>query len=681
MTEPALPGGGMDAGRARRRTGLEVGIAFLVGGGALILYLRTLAPTVLAGDPGELQLASYLAGVAHPTGYPLYLLLGWAWSHLLPIGDPAYRMNLFSAIWAASAVGLFYLMVAAWLQQALPDLAPLLRRAVAALAAAFLAVTPTLWSQAIIAEVYSLHLFFVILLFDLLLVRRLTGSFRAWLPVIGCFGLSLAHHRTMLLLAPAIGVFWVVGGRGTGVQSSDPSAISNLKLTPRGGRGQGALPASCFRYPASFLLPLLLYLYIPLRAPHTPYLHLPLSGAQELILYDNTPAGFVRFILGGPFGGSVDLTVDLGARLAMAGGLLRDEVGWIGIGLALIGLARLILSRRWALLALSGLTYVSVVAFNLVYTIGDIFVLFIPSYAIVVLWMAVGTGWLLQIFRAARLPLFLASAFFALPVWMAAGHFADLDQSHNTAARTRWEAILAGSPPQGAVLVSNDRNDMMPLWYLQYVEHRRPDLLGLFPLITPDHPTLGHILDLALSTGRPVYLIKEMPGVEVKVAVAGSPEGGLWQVIGPAAGEPTCPLAIHLGEAVALRGYDCLPGAAHPGDTLPISLYWEALHPLEAEYHTFVHLLDATGQKVAQSDRQPGGVYYPTMLWRPGERLRDDHRLEIPAEVPAGVYHLLAGMYAFAGDGSLIPLGEPVVVGQVVIEGRADLSAPLSFRR
>ncbi len=207
----------------------------------------------------------------------------------------------------------------------------------------------------------------------------------------------------------------------------------------------------------------------------------------------------------------------------------------------------------------------------------------------------------------------------------------------------------------------------MPLWYLQYVEQQRPDLLGLFPLITPDYPTLGYILDLALSTGRPIYLIKEMPGVEVKVAVEA--EGRLWRVLGPAAeGEPTHPCDMRLAGAVALRGYDCLPCQARPGEVLPISLYWEALHPLEAEYHTFVHLLDPAGQKVTQSDRQPGGVYYPTTLWRPGERLRDDHLLTVPADAPGGVYQLLIGMYALAQDGSLIPLGDPVVVGQVVVK-------------
>jgi hypothetical protein len=250
---------------------------------------------------------------------------------------------------------------------------------------------------------------------------------------------------------------------------------------------------------------------------------------------------------------------------------------------------------------------------------------------------------------------------------MAATRYADVDQSGNARARARWEEILAEPLPRGAVLVSNDRNNMMPMWYFQYVDGVRQDLLGLFPLIMPDYPTLGYVVDLALGTGRPIYLIKEMPGIDVKLRTVA--EGPLWRVLGPAVeGEPEFSHDASLADAVALVGYDLSPQSPRPGEALGVSLYWEALQPLEDQYHTFVHLLDAQGQKVAQSDRQPGGVYYPTTLWRPGERLRDDHTLAIPGDAPAGVYSLVAGMYAFAADGTLAPLGEPVLVGQVGVE-------------
>jgi len=78
-------------------------IAFALG-----LYLRTLAPGLLSGDPGEFQFAAWRLGLAHPTGYPLYLLLGSAWQHLLAfVGvDPAAALNAFSAVIGALAVAL-----------------------------------------------------------------------------------------------------------------------------------------------------------------------------------------------------------------------------------------------------------------------------------------------------------------------------------------------------------------------------------------------------------------------------------------------------------------------------------------------------------------------------------------------------------------------------------------------
>jgi hypothetical protein len=257
-------------------------------------------------------------------------------------------------------------------------------------------------------------------------------------------------------------------------------------------------------------------------------------------------------------------------------------------------------------------------------------------------------------------------SFLVLPLYMGISYYAKVDQSQNITARTGWEAILARPPPSGALLISNDRNEIMPMWYFQYVDGRRPDLLGLFPLITADYPSLGHVLDLALSTDRPIYLVKEMPGVGVKVRV--ETEGQLWQIIGPAVEEePTYALGERLDDAVVLVGYDRSPHSPHPGGSLQISLYWEALRPLEATYHSFVHLLDAKGHKIAQSDQQPGGDYYPSTLWRRGERLRDDHTLTVPVDAPVGVYHLLVGMYALSADGTLEPLGEPVSFGQLEI--------------
>jgi hypothetical protein len=362
--------------------------------------------------------------------------------------------------------------------------------------------------------------------------------------------------------------------------------------------------------------------------------------------------------------------------------------------LSALGLVGLAVQRRWGLLALTGLAFMTTVAFNLVYTIGDIFVLYTPAHLILTLWLGAGVGFLVQALSgawsrfqpggapgleagkrgkrssSAILAIAVGLPFFALPAWIMVARYSDVDQSSNTKQRERWETILAEPLPQDAVLVSNDRNDIMPMWYFQFVGDEsplRPDLLGLFPQITAEYPTLGHVVDLALSTGRPVYLIKEMPGIEVRASV--EKEGDLWRVVGSAtAGAPEFPSGAGLGSVLSLTGYDLLPQQPRPGETVLVGLVWEVLAPLDADYHSFVHLLDADAERVTQSDQQPGGVYYPSTLWRPGEFLRDQHALELPNSLAPGTYSLLVGMYAPASDGTLAPLGAPVIAGQVRIE-------------
>src|SRR5258707_12844820 len=84
------------AGRAARVVG-PAGVAavgvFVV---ALVIYLRTLLPGPSFGDWAEMQFIPAQLGIPHPTGYPLYVLLGWLFS-LVPIGSWAYRADLLSA--------------------------------------------------------------------------------------------------------------------------------------------------------------------------------------------------------------------------------------------------------------------------------------------------------------------------------------------------------------------------------------------------------------------------------------------------------------------------------------------------------------------------------------------------------------------------------------------------------
>ena len=247
-------------------------------------------------------------------------------------------------------------------------------------------------------------------------------------------------------------------------------------------------------------------------------------------------------------------------------------------------------------------------------------------------------------------------------------NFSAVNQRLNLFAQDRWQQILAEPIPEGAVLLSNDRNEMMPMWYYQYVENRRTDLLGLFPLITPnpDFANIGRVLDQALASGRPVYLIKPLDGLSVKADI--QPQGSLYKASIPIT-QPQNPLATQFGNpemgSVTLLGYTVSPKQPAVGEPFTVTLFWQITQPLAHNYTSFIHVLDGVGNRIAQSDHRPGGVYYPTSLWQPDEVLRDTHLLELPDSGGANNYRLVVGLYRRPEPGSIENLADAVEIGTV----------------
>jgi len=100
-----------------------------------------------------------------------------------------------------------------------------------------------------------------------------------------------------------------------------------------------------------------------------------------------------------------------------------------------------------------------------------------------------------------------------------------------------------------------------------------------------------------------------------------------------------------LGGKVALYGYDLSARDLRPGDTLYLTLYWQALEPMDIPYTVFTHLLDVTNQVRGQMDSQPQGGARPTTGWVPQEYLRDDYQLAVQPDAPTGDYLIEVGMY------------------------------------
>lgn len=125
-----------------------------------------------------------------------------------------------------------------------------------------------------------------------------------------------------------------------------------------------------------------------------------------------------------------------------------------------------------------------------------------------------------------------------------------------------------------------------------------------------------------------------------------------------------------LGEVILLVGWDLSPSTmpVRPGETLDVTLVWQALAETEISYYVFVHLLDPDGRLVAQSDAKPAGWTRPTTGWLPGEFVFDSHLLALPPDVMPGAYQLLAGLYTSDGERLPTPEGDGVLLGMFVVE-------------
>lgn len=100
----------------------------------------------------------------------------------------------------------------------------------------------------------------------------------------------------------------------------------------------------------------------------------------------------------------------------------------------------------------------------------------------------------------------------------------------------------------------------------------------------------------------------------------------------------------NFGDQIALLGFADNAGDVAPGGVIDISLFWQALRPLEIDYQVFVHLLDENGVLQSQSDKLNPGEF-PTRRWPLDRYVPDSHRLSLPPDLPPGVYTVAAGLW------------------------------------
>lgn len=458
--------------------------ALVVFAVVLAAYLRTM-PASLAPwrDAGEMCAASWTLGVAHPTSYPLYILLGRA-MRLFPLGNFAYRLNLLSAVAGAAAAAL----IAFWARGR--------RGSAAALAgAAWLALNPAFWAVSQVSEMYSLWVLSAAVLMILAQESGEDASERLWPGFCFLAGLLLGNRLDLLLWAP--GLLWLALRRR-------PLAAGEDGLW--GAAALLAVPAAVALSGSKTPMALLVIGTLLLRsraegfwrragtasiaglAGLSVYLFLPVRSASAPFLDWNHPALFSNFLdslLRTRYGGTLDLISRRYAigelffdNMRLWGAHLWDAFGPAGLAAAVAGAAYGFLQDRGRWLGRAACWWWSGPVFLFLanlppnpHAAAIVEPHYLLSDAVLVFWAVDGVG--LLAFPRPALAWAMAAAAVAWPLWR--GVPARMDRRSDFALADFVSNVLGAAPPDSVVVAKKDVQ-LYALWHAQTVEGRRPDL-------------------------------------------------------------------------------------------------------------------------------------------------------------------------------------------------------------
>ncbi len=575
--------------------------------GALALYISTLAPGLLPADSGEFQVVSQVLGIAHPPGYALYTLIGRLFT-LLPLRDPAWRVNLYGAVCGALTLAV---------------LARTVRRlsgssAAAVLAAGMLGLATTFWAQSTTANIRSLTALFTALCVASLLQWQRTRAQRDLLLFALCFGLGVGHHASTGLL-------------GLGFLAFILACEPRILLAPR--RWLPALGV----FAASFVV----LAYLPIRSAMQP-------------AFDPAPirtwSDFTSHVLASGFGGDMlyfRTWPELAARLGVWLQILRLQFGLILPIAALLACVPLARANRRALLLISSVLVINTLA-AVTYRAPQTTEYLIPSYVAWALLFGCGLGVTLRDWPRRDVwapPLALLTVAVAL---LGVGNYPSFAALHRDESTRDYATALLANAPEGALVLSN-WHQATGMWYLQTVEGLRPDVevTYVYPEgALPNEEVWLRRIGEALPA-RPV-IVTNWFYAYASTAYTWVPYGEAWLV----RAEPLRELPssatereVAFEEGFRLLGWELQGEARTPGDTLELRVYWRAEQAPQRDYSSFAQLLGPQGV-VGQGD-----IVHTASQVLPGAVQVDSYRLPLLLHTPPGEYQLITGFYYTTADG------------------------------
>jgi hypothetical protein len=479
------------------------------------VYATTLCPSVYVEGSGELIGATWWLGTPHPTGYPLYALLGRLLASFLPGLSPAMAVNAATALMAAGAgPALFFLLRLRGLSHSSSFAAAMV-----------LGFGQTFWSQAVVAEVYGLFVLVSILMLSAGLISRSHTCRSRWLLLCGYIAgiATTCHLQAVLFLPSVLGVCLL-----------------------RGRQHLSSLPADVLRLLAGGVAGASLLLYLVLRNGIGPGFHWEtLASAAQL--WDHMTGALYRtsfLALPAP---------------ALSAGLLRLTrqlaSEWPLFVLAIASWGAFVAWRRDRVLALAVAGGMSLnLAAGLLYhrDPAGIHVFFLLLLTGVCVFVGTGLGDLQQ--RLSRHLPHLLSAIVVLAAGLSpllANHH-DADRSAAIFPDAYGRAILE-ELPRGAILLTDGDDASFIIDYLHRIEAVRPDVVV--------YNRMGRGSDLAAGVGPGPEQSALRRRREAQLLAAGTPVHFLVPRMMPARGYRFVPLglsylALKEGDEVPERGQE-----------------------------------------------------------------------------------------------------------------------------
>ena len=443
-------------------------VAFM---GCVLILLYTTAPTILNTDSPELVAAAYTRGIPHAPGYPLYTLIGNAFTQL-PFDDPAYRLNLMSAFSLALTIPLLYETLHLLLDDVYLSLA----------AALIFAWSFYVWTSGIVAEVYALQAL-LLTVCGYAVARIHAGGRGLWPMAAGLgFGLAVAAVPSSVMFAPGLALAFLL-----------------MDMPWRARILAGVVSLLVFG---------LALVYFPLAYAAEPALNSAgvYNAAGEFVTVDLQSLDGIWWLLrGGQFETLffADGLLPTGERLVDTGSWFLDNTLGFGVLLALLGLYELSRMRRGVLLVWLA-WFLPYTYFFMTYGAPDRETMFVPSYLLLSLPIVYGLKWATDDFTSGT----RFALMFALPLGLLIVNFARVNANGVTDLRDHTLTVEAAMPPDAFVFGAWE--DVMPLTYRQVVAEARPDLhLYTLFFFENDGERIRSYVDTLLDDGETVIFFRD----------------------------------------------------------------------------------------------------------------------------------------------------------------------------